>query len=55
MKMKKAVDETLERLGLDYIDLLFIHQPGENYMEGYRKLEKAYKEGKIKSNRNFKL
>ena len=46
---EKAVDETLERLGLDYIDLLFIHQPGENYMEGYRKLEKAYKEGKIKA------
>lgn len=44
-----AVDETLERLGTDYIDLLFIHQPSENYMEGYRKLEKAYKEGKIRA------
>ena len=38
---EKAVDETLERLGLDYIDLLFIHQPGENYMEGYRKDRKS--------------
>ena len=46
---ENAVDETLERLGLDYIDLLFIHQPGENYMTGYRQLEKAYKEGKIKA------
>ena len=46
---ENAVDETLERLGLDYIDLLFIHQPGENYMAGYRQLEKAYKEGKIKA------
>ena len=46
---ENAVDETLERLGLDYIDLLFIHQPGGNYMAGYKQLEKAYKEGKIKS------
>jgi diketogulonate reductase-like aldo/keto reductase len=44
-----AVDQTLERLGLDYIDLLFIHQPGGNYLAGYKQLEKAYKEGKIKS------
>ena len=46
---ENAVDETLERLGLDYIDLLFIHQPGGNYMAGYKQLEKAYKEGKIKA------
>lgn len=46
---ENAVDETLERLGLDYIDLLFIHQPGENYMAGYKQLEKAYKEGKIRA------
>jgi len=45
----KAVDETLERLGLDYVDLLFIHQPGGNYMAGYKQLEKAYKEGKAKT------
>lgn len=46
---ENAVDETLERLGIDYIDLLFIHQPGGNYIAGYRMLEKAYKEGKIKA------
>ena len=28
---------------------MFIHQPGENYMAGYKQLEKAYKEGKIKA------
>lgn len=44
-----AVDETLERLGLDYIDLLFLHQPSGNYKAGYKQLEKAYKEGKIKA------
>lgn len=44
-----AVDETLERLGLDCVDLLFIHQPGKNYMTGYRMLEKAYKDGKIRA------
>ncbi len=44
-----AVDKTLERLGLDYIDLLFLHQPTSNWKEGYKKLEKAYKEGKIKA------
>ena len=44
-----AVEETLERLGLDYIDLLFIHQPTKNWREGYKQLIKAYKEGKIRS------
>ena len=44
-----AVDETLERLGVDYVDLLYIHQPAGNWLEGYRQLEKAYKEGKTKS------
>ena len=44
-----AVDETLERLGVDYVDLLYIHQPAGNWLEGYRQLEKAYREGKAKS------
>jgi diketogulonate reductase-like aldo/keto reductase len=44
-----AVDETLERLGVDYVDLLYIHQPAGNWLQGYRQLEKAYKEGKVKS------
>ena len=44
-----AVDETLERLGVDYVDLLYIHQPAGNWLAGYRQLEKAYREGKARS------
>lgn len=44
-----AVDKTLERLGTDTIDLLLIHQPAGNYVAGYRQVEKAYKEGKVKA------
>ncbi|MCR4600375.1 MAG: aldo/keto reductase [Clostridia bacterium] len=46
---ENAVDETLERLGVDYVDLLYIHQPAGNWLAGYRQLEKAYREGKAKS------
>ena len=46
---ENAVDETLERLGVDYVDLLYIHQPAGNWMAGYRQLEKAYREGKARS------
>ena len=42
-----AVDKTLERLGVDYIDLLLIHQPAGNYMAGYQQMERAYREGKV--------
>ena len=44
-----AVDETLERLGVDYVDLLYIHQPAGNWLAGYRQLEKAYREGKART------
>ena len=44
-----AVDKTLERLGTDYIDLLLIHQPAGNYMAGYRQMEKAYQEDKVRA------
>ena len=44
-----AVDETLERLGEDYVDLLYIHQPAGNWLAGYRQLEKALRDGKARS------
>lgn len=44
-----AVDKTLRRLGTDYIDLLLIHQPAGNYLAGYRQMEKACREGKVRS------
>jgi len=44
-----AVVETLERLGVDYVDLLYIHQPAGNWLAGYRQLEKAYRDGKAKA------
>ena len=44
-----TVEKSLELLGLDYVDLMFIHQPAGDFMAGYRKLEKAYDEGKIRS------
>ncbi|MDO4378240.1 MAG: aldo/keto reductase [Erysipelotrichia bacterium] len=48
-KQDDAVDRTLERLQTDYIDLLLIHQPAGNYIDGYKQMEKAYKEGKVRA------
>ena len=44
-----AVDETLERLGVEYVDLLYIHQPAGSWLAGYRLLEAAYRSGKARS------
>lgn len=46
---ENAVDETLARLGTDYVDLLFLHQPAGDWRTGYKMMEKAYKEGKAKA------
>lgn len=44
-----AVDEMLARLDTDYVDLLFLHQPTDNWREGYKNIEKAVKAGKAKA------
>lgn len=46
---KKAIDTCLENLGLEYIDLILLHQAFGDYYGAYRALEDAYKEGKIKA------
>ncbi len=46
---ENAIEDTLKRLDTDYIDLLFLHQPVGAYIEGYKMIEKAYKEGKVKA------
>ena len=44
-----AIDGALQRLGVDYIDLMILHQPAGDTVAGYRILEKAHKEGKIRA------
>jgi diketogulonate reductase-like aldo/keto reductase len=46
---KEAIDETLNRLGLDYVDLLFLHQPVGDVRHAYRAMEDAVKAGKVRS------
>ena len=48
-EQEDVVEKTLERLDTDYIDLLLIHQPSGNFVAGYRKIEKAYKDGKVRA------
>lgn len=44
-----SLKESLEKLDMEYIDLILIHQPMGDYFAGYRALEKAYKEGWVKA------
>ena len=45
----KAIDKMLERLGLQYLDLLLLHQQAGDYLAAYKEMEKAVEEGKIRS------
>ncbi len=46
---KKAFNVSLEKLGLDYLDLYLIHQPMNDYYGSWRAMEELYEEGKIRA------
>lgn len=48
-KAKASIDESLRRLGTDYIDLMLLHQPFCDRYGAYRALESAYREGKLRA------
>lgn len=45
----RAIDETLLRLGLDYLDLMLFHQPYGEYVDGWQDMEQAVRQGKVRS------
>ena len=48
-KAKASINESLRKLQTDYIDLLLIHQPFNDYYGTYRAMEEAYKAGKLRA------
>ena len=48
-KAAASIDESLRKLRTDYIDLLLIHQPFNDYTGTWRAMEKAVREGKVRA------
>ena len=48
-KAKASIEESLQKLQTDYIDLLLIHQPFNDYYGTYRAMEEANKTGKVRA------
>ena len=46
---EKAINDSLKRLDIGYIDLLLLHHPGENDVKAYKAMEKAVRQGKVRS------
>lgn len=46
---KKSIEESLKKLQVDYLDLLLIHQPFNDYYGTYRAIEDLYKKGKLRA------
>ena len=46
---KKAFETSMEKLGLDYLDLYLIHQPMNDYYGAWRAMEELYEAGKIRA------
>ena len=44
-----AIDESLVRLDIEYIDLLLLHHPGAGDVEAYKVMEQAVRDGKVRS------
>ncbi len=48
-RVEKAIDDTLERLGVDYLDLLLLHRPHGDYVTAWQAMSAYVKAGKIKA------
>ena len=48
-KTLKAIDRMLNRLGLEYVDLGYFHQPVGDYIGGWKEMEKALELGKVRA------
>lgn len=45
----EAIDSMLERLQVDYIDLIYLHHPVGDYVGAWKDLEEAYRQGKVRA------